>query len=157
MTFDNDISLISAVIAFFGLLLVALQIRGNTKQEQLQSMVKIYDINRKLVTLGFSHPELFDVLEDKPADAAKARRFLQLWLNLFLLAHSYLKESVFQGELKDTLVRDLSAMMGLKNMRRHWSQNRTFYPQSFQRFVEEIIQKQDRKEPPQRTATAPQI
>jgi hypothetical protein len=150
MTLDNYISLVSSGIAFAGLLLVARQLRESTKQEKLQSMVKIYGVNRKLLSLGFDHPSLFTILKDaKGTDPVWERRYLQLWLNQFLLIHSYLKDSVFKGELKDGLIRDLSDFLTQENMLRHWQQHGSFYPVSFQKLVNGIIKK---NEPPAKSA-----
>ena len=64
MTTDQYVAMFSAAVSFLGLLLVVLQLREGTEQRKLESQIHIYDINRKLISLGFSHPELFDVLKD---------------------------------------------------------------------------------------------
>ncbi len=153
MTLDNCISLVSAVIAFAGLFLVAWQIRASTKQQELQSLVKIYDINRKLLTLGFNHPSLFDILDDaKHENPVWQRRYLQLWLNLFALSQHHVKESVFKDDLKESLTRDISEFMSLKNMREHWSRFGPFYPVSFQKMVNDIIKTKNGEPPSPATA-----
>jgi hypothetical protein len=160
MTIESYIALGSTIIALGGLLLInrqirkateqnkllAEQIRESTKQQERQSFVEIYDKNRKLVSLGFSHPSLFAILDDaENIDPVWERRYLQLWLNHFALTQRHLKEAIFKDELKESLIRDISDFMSLKNMRRHWSRYGTFYPASFQKLVNDIIRQ---NEPP---------
>jgi hypothetical protein len=127
-------------------LLVVIQLRDSTRQQQSQSLVEIYGMNRELITLGFSHPELFAFLaDDKHSNPVLQRRYLQLWLNHFSLVNAYLNQSLVKGELKESLVRDLSDALALKNMRHHWAEYGKFYPASFQELVNGIL-----NEPPPR-------
>ncbi len=142
MSLDHIVSIFSAAVSFIGLLFVALQIRASTRQRESDSLVKITDINRELLSLGFSHPQLFTIMEDgKTADPVWERRFLQLWLNQFSLVHSYLTQSVLRAELKENLERDLSDFMAMENMRRHWQRYGMLYPASFQKYVNAILKK----------------
>jgi hypothetical protein len=146
MSLDNYIALLSTAISFLGLLLVVLQLREGVRERRSESLVEIYDINRELLSLGFEHPALFAIFEDaKDVNPVLERRYLQLWLNQFSLIHSYLNDSVFRGELKESLIRDLSDFLAQENMQRHWKRYGAFYPVSFQTLVNGIIQK---NEPP---------
>ncbi len=141
MSFDHWIALISSSISFVGLMFVAVQLRDANRQRETESMVKLYDINRELLSLGFSHPQLLEVLEDKKiADALLEKRYLQLWLNQLSLSHTFLQRSVFKIELQDELHRNLIDFIGMKNMQRHWQQYGSFYPTSFQERVGEILE-----------------
>lgn len=147
MSFDQAVSLSSALIALVGLVLVAWQLRDGNKQQELASLVEIYDINRELISLGFSHPQLFAILRDtKDADLIWERRYLQLWLNQLSLIHSYLKRSVYDAELKECLERSVADFMSMENMRNHWEKFRQFYPVSFQRMVDNCIKEGKRAE-----------
>lgn len=138
MSFDQIVSLSSAFIAFAGLLLVAWQLRDGNKQQELASLVEIYDTNRELISLGFSHPQLFAILADtKDADLVWERRYLQLWLNQLSLINFYLRRSVCDNELKECLERSVTDFMLMENMRSHWEKYRQFYPASFQRMVDD--------------------
>lgn len=142
MSFDQIVSLSSALISFVGLLLVAWQLRDGNKQQELASLVEIYDINRELISLGFSHPQLFAILRDtKDADLVWERRYLQMWLNQLSLIHSYLKRSVCDAELKESLERSLADFMMMENMQSHWQKYAQFYPASFQQMVNDCIKK----------------
>jgi hypothetical protein len=139
MSWDHWVSLFSSAISFFGLLLVARQMRGSTKQRESESLVKLYDINRDLISLGFSHHSLFQVLEDKKAaDPLSQKRYLQLWFNQLSLTHVYLQHSVVQPELRESLERNLADFMLMENARQHWRQYGMFYPASFQSYVNGI-------------------
>jgi hypothetical protein len=127
------------ILGFCGLLLVVWQLRDGQRQRESSSLVEIYDINRELLTLGFSHPQLFDVLDGKSADPVWERRYLQLWLNQLSLIHTYLQRSVFEPELEEWLEREVADFMTLPNVQRHWQQHRPFYPASFQRMVDDML------------------
>jgi len=146
VSIDQIVSLSSAAISFIGLLLVVLQLRDGNKQQELTSLVEIYDINRELISLGFAHPQLFAILSDtKGNDPTWQRRYLQLWLNQLSLIHSYLKRSVFDAELKASLEREVADFMSMENMRSHWQRYGSMYPDSFQKLVNNQVQ---RGEPP---------
>lgn len=137
MTLDQIISLSSALIAFAGLLLVALQLGDGNRQQQLSSLVEIYDINRELLTLGFSHPQLFAVLQDaKGADPTWERRYLQLWFNHLALIHAFLRNGVSDDELSASLNLELASFMEMENARRHWRAYRNWFPGSFQKLID---------------------
>ena len=148
MPFEQLVSLFSAAISFAGLVFVAVQLRDGNKQQQLASLVEIYDINRQLLALGFSHPKLFEILSDAPkADAALERRYLQLWLNQLALIHSYMEEAVFKRELKDSLTREVAEFFSMTNMQHHWQRYGTVYPVSFQEFVSDVLKKNEPPKP----------
>jgi len=152
MSLDHYVALFSALISFAGLLLVVLQLRDSNRQRESESLVELYDINRQLLSLGFSHPVLFQILEDKKAtDPLWEKRYLQMWLNQLSLSHAYLQRSVVQPELKASLERNLIDFMTMENMRRQWQQYGSFYPASFQDCVNEILKK---VEPPVTAAQA---
>jgi len=82
MTLDQKVAVFSALVSLAGLAFVALQIRQSTRQRAAEALVEIYDINRQLLTLGFSHPAIFEILEGKDdVNPVWERYYLQLWLN----------------------------------------------------------------------------
>lgn len=148
MPVEQYVSLFTALISFAGFLLVVFQLRDGNRQQQLTSLVEIYDINRELLSLGFSHPKLFEILADsEKADPTLERRYLQLWLNQFSLIHAYMKESVFKRELKDSLYRDVAEFFTMENMQRHWRHHGAFYPVSFQEFISDVLKKNEPPKP----------
>ena len=142
MSLDHWVSLFSTVIAFIGLLLVVKQLRDGTRQRETESLVELYDINRQLLSLGFSHPQLLDILNDaKDADPAWEQRYLQLWLNQLSLSYTYMQRSEIQAELRESMERNLVDFMTMDNMQRHWHRYGAFYPTSFQTCVNDILKK----------------
>ncbi len=140
MSLDHWVSLVSAGISFVGLLLVVWQLRDGSHRREAESLVEIFDINRELLSLGFSHPELLEVLDGKSADPVRERRYLQLWLNQLSLIHAYLRRSVFDEELETWLERDVADFMMLPNVRRHWEAHGAYYPESFREMVDRILE-----------------
>ncbi len=139
---DQWFTILSAFMSFVGLLFVAIQMRVATKQRKLEALHQASDVNRELLSLGFSHPPLFKILQDKKiADLEWERRYLQLWLNQLSVIHSHLRNGSFDTEFHDSLNRSISEFMELGNMQRHWKENGEFYPPSFQARVNEIIGK----------------
>jgi len=69
MTIDQWLSASLDVISFLGFVVVIIQLRDSNRQAKLESQIRLYDINRELIAMGFSKPELFEVLKDeKKAD-----------------------------------------------------------------------------------------
>lgn len=138
VSLDNYISLASAFIAFMGLLLVGLQLRDSTDQRRLESVLEIYGINREIIALGFTNPELFQILHGQKADPLVERHYLQLWFNHFALIHSFQKRKFFPVDLRESLEQDIRYFMEEGNARRHWQQNRIYYPPAFQTYIDHL-------------------
>ena len=133
------LSAFSTLISFASILLVVLQLRGHLRQRKVESLIHVYDITRELISLGFDHPELFDILADNgDADPVRERRYLQLWLNQSALIFMIHRHGLFERELEASLSRELREFMGQENMRVHWRRQRLYYPKSFRRFVDGV-------------------
>jgi hypothetical protein len=144
MLSDHWVSLFAVGISFAGLMLVLVQLRRGTIQREAQSLVQILDINRQLMTLGFSHPDLFKVLDDKTgADPLREERYLQLWLNQMWLIHTFLWRSALKTEFKACLLRDFGYFAENRNFQRHWRLRREFYPASFVKLLDAIMKEKE--------------
>lgn len=149
----NWFSLLQTVGIIGGLILVMIQIhhstrqiRANTRQQELNSLIKVTDRNHQLLALGFDHPKLFDILEDEKSHNPKwERRYLQMWLNQLSLIHACQKTGQFDSEFTDSLNRDFGYILSLRNMQHYWKRFSEFYPPSFQKLINGIIEK---SEPP---------
>lgn len=139
--FSVIVAFISAIISFAGVRLLVRQLRDTTSKREMESQFAVYDINRQLLSLGFSHPQLFDVLDNKAVNPHSERYYLQLWLNQFAQIHAYHQRAVIRGELKDSFDRDLADFISMENARRHWQKYGQFYPTSFQNYVNDILKK----------------
>ena len=140
MPVGDAVSLISILISLTSLALVLFQLREQLAQRRLESEIRIYDVNRELIALGFARPELFDILRDAPdVDPETERRYLQLWINQLSLIHSTHRRGGLSRELESALVRSARDFMTLANMRRHWRLQRPFHPAPFREFVDEVV------------------
>lgn len=140
MSFDQTVALFSALISFAGWLLVIVQLRDNTDQRRLESLLQVYGVNREIITLGFAHPELFQVLHGKKADPLVEIHYLQLWLNQMALIHDFNQRRFLSAEMLEGVERDIRDFMTQENMRQHWKNHRQFYPESFQAYVDRIAE-----------------
>jgi hypothetical protein len=142
MSLDHYVPLFSSAISFSGLMLVLWQLRINNRQRESESLARIIDVNRQLITLGFSHPELFAILEDKKVtNPVWERQYLTLWLNQLSLVHSFLKNSALSAERQINLERDMFDFMAMSSVQNHWQTHGKFYPASFQTYVNNILKK----------------
>lgn len=144
MTLDQLVAVFSALIALAGLVFVGFQMRAATQQRRIESVQRLIDANRELLSLAFSHPTLFDVYNDtgKP-DPQWEKSYLQLWLNHLAMVHTLLKYRGFDPDFREGLEKDMADSFTLGNMQRHWLKVGQFYSTSFQKRVNAIIAKQD--------------
>src|SRR5580658_5768308 len=110
VTLDN-------LLTFVGLLFVAWQMRDGNRQQKMDSHIRLYDINRELLSLGFSKPELFEILKEDghKVDPTLMRRYLQLWLNQLCLVDAFKRSGVFEKDVGESFDTDLRDMMLLPN------------------------------------------
>lgn len=140
MTIDQWLSATLDVISLLGFVVVIIQLRDSNRQTKLKSQIRLQDVNRELISLGFSKPELFKVLKDaKNVDADVEMFYLQLWLNQFCIFDALSRGAGFEKDVRDSLEVDFRDMMGMENMRRHWNKFGKFYPASFQETVNQIL------------------
>jgi hypothetical protein len=132
VTLDN-------LLTFVGLLFVAWQMRDGNNQRKIESQIRLQDINRELISLGFDHPELFEVLKDGgKADATLTRRYLQLWLNQLSLYFALKSAGTLQRDFEESCEQDFRDMFELPNMLDHWNRYGKYYTASFRKAVEAI-------------------
>jgi len=139
MPLEQVVSLFSALISFAGFLLVVFQLRSATDQRKLESLLHVYAVNHEIITLGFSNPELFQILHGKKADPILERHYLQLWFNQFALIHSFYGRKFFPPEMQESLEQDIRDFLTQENMRRYWLHQRIYYPESFQVFIDGLM------------------
>ena len=121
MTIDQWILAVQDVITFLGFVVVIIQLRDSNRQTKLESQIRLYDINRELIAMGFSKPELFEILKGTTeADSTTEQHYLQQWLNLLCLVDSFKRNKVFEKDVQESFEADLHDMMTMKNLRRHW-------------------------------------
>jgi hypothetical protein len=149
MTFDQRIAFFSASMAFLtfvigagGLTAVVIQLRHGNRQRHFDALIKLLDNNRELISLGFTHPQLFSTLApDSKTERLPEQFYLQLWLNQFSLLHAYIKEAVVTGESRENLEVDMNDFLSAPKMRRYWHRFGKYYPTSFRERVDEILKR----------------
>ena len=141
VTPDTILTFAGLVLNFAGLIFVAVQMRDGNRQRKMDSHIRLYDINRELLSLGFSKPELFEILKNDghKVDPTLMRRYLQLWLNQLCLVDAFKRSGVFEKDVGESFDTDLRDMMLLPNMRHHWKKFGKYYPASFQETVNAIL------------------
>ncbi len=140
MTIDQWLAASLDVISFLGFVVVIIQLRDTNRQTKLESQIHIHEITRDLISLGFSNPQLFEVLKNSThVDRTVEARYLQLWLNQLSLIHSFRQTGAFEKDVQDSFETDFRDIVRMPNMRRHWSAVEKYYPASFQRSVNEIL------------------
>ena len=143
MVDSQYIAAVSLILSFVSISLVLIQLYDNIAQRRIDASIRISDINRQLVSLGFSHPALFAVLHGEPSDPTVERRYLQLWFNQFLMVYTYQDRGLFKTEHRESLGRDIADFLKLQNVQLHWRAFRQFYPASFQDFVNSLLPEHD--------------
>jgi hypothetical protein len=133
------IAAVSLMLSFVSISLVLVQLYDNITQRRIDANIRISDINRDLVSLGFAHPTLFAVLHGEASDPIVERRYLQLWFNQFLLIYTYQARGLFRSEHRESLGRDIGDFLKLQNVQSHWREFRQYYPSSFQGFVNSLL------------------
>lgn len=133
------IAAVSLMLSFVSISLVLVQLYDNITQRRIDANIRISDINRDLVSLGFNHPNLFAVLHGEASDPIVERRYLQLWFNQFLLIYTYQARGLFRSEHRESLRRDIGDFLKLQNVQCHWREFRQYYPSSFQVFVNSLL------------------
>ena len=116
-----------------------IQFRHASEQKKIDAEMRVKETNRQLSTLGFSHPELFKVLDDQPASARIERAYLQLWLNLYEQIFLDGKRGAFSREFYEGLKRDMRAFFSQKNMQRHWQEHKIYYQTPFQNYANLLL------------------
>jgi hypothetical protein len=126
------------VVAFFGLFQVARQLMDGTDQRRMESVLQIYGVNREIISLGFTTPELLQILHGKKANPLVERHYIQLWFNQFLLIYNFRNRKFFPVDIRESLERDIHYFMEESNAQRFWQQNRIYYPEAFQNYIDRL-------------------
>ena len=154
MLFDHFVPLLSALVGVAGFFYVARQFRISQRQRESESLVKLYDINRELLSLAISHPVLLEILEDREcSNSLLKKRYLQMWLNQLSITFEFLQRTVIDSELKQSLLLNIEDFFSANNLREHWREYGLFYPLSFQIHVNHILKKVEPPEAAQLTSS----
>jgi len=140
MEISEYIAVISTVISLTSLAVVVIELRHNRGQSKTSALIQIYDINRQLLSLGFSNPELFKIIgSGSESEEEYGRRYLQLWLNQMALIHHLNQRGLFTEPQWNSLRADIDYFLTIPKMREHWKAYRRYYPGDFQIFLDQTV------------------
>ncbi len=133
-------SAFALAIALASALFARSQVRLYSRQLKLGVIVEMIAMNRALVSLGFSDPDLFDALDgQRIASPARARRYMQLWLNQAAFMYQALRMETLDDTFWPAVQKDIELLVSNPNMQEHWRAVCQYYDPAFRSVVEEAI------------------
>ena len=134
---------VSLIVMFFTARQVSLLVR----QLRLDSLIKISDANREIISLGFDKPELWKTLYDSTdiADAKSAeerKRYLQLWFNHMHVIWKARNLGLLDRHEWSACKADMSDFLQIRSLKTHWEEVRNCYPKPFQKFLDSCLLKE---------------
>lgn len=137
------ISIAADLVEIMALGLIVIQLVYLRKQIRLDAFLKILVGNRELIGMGLNHPELLSVIEEgkKDKEKAKVERYAQIWINQIYLIHKGHKENLYDTETWNAYQADIKDFLKLKSAREQWESSKTYYPESFQDFMNGLLLK----------------
>ena len=138
---ETVISYSALAVSFISVLLVSIQVKYLRRQLEFDSRLKLTEINRQILTLGFSDPDLFKILNGVPVDQEKEKRYCQLWVNQMDISWHAQKVGMYDKDFFSGLERDIADTFQLDTMLRHWKIARMYYSEGFRQYIDRIIEK----------------
>ena len=149
---DSDISTVIAglalTVSLFVMFLVARQVSLLNRQLRLDSLIKISEGNREIISIGFEKPELWKVLYDSSEihdskSAEERKRYLQLWFNHIHIIWKAHDLKLLDRHEWNACQADIADFLRIRSLRTHWSEVRNCYPEPFQIFLDSQIKKEE--------------
>ena len=139
-------------VALAGIGLTLLQLLLLRRQLKLEALIQITDSTREIVSLGFTHPVVWSVLDGNSAtllahEALAQRRYLQLWTNHMQVMWAAWQMGLVSGHQWAAYRLDMAEFFRIKALREHWTKVAHYYPPGFQRLMVELSTVSDRNEP----------
>src|SRR6185503_5293421 len=116
-------------VSLFVMFITARQVSLLSRQLRLDSLIKISDANREIVSLGFEKPSLWKVLYDTnelhdPKSAEERKRYLQLWFNhIHVIWKSYHLDLLDRYEWEACRA-DIAGALKIRSLQTHWTEVR---------------------------------
>lgn len=142
------------LVAAVGILITLAQLVLLRRQLRLDTLIKIIDSNRAIVSVGIDHPDVWPTLEENRQDSLAARaevrrHYLQLWINHMQLMWGAWRLGVVSREEWNVYRLDMADLLQLPSSREHWDRVARFYPGNFRRFIAQVRQHEVPKAPPE--------
>lgn len=132
--------LISVVVTLF----TERQVSLLNRQLRLDSLIKISDSNREIISIGFERPELWKVFYDSSKNdnghqTEEIKRYLQLWFNHMHIIWKAWSLGLLDKHEWAACRTDMLEFLAVDSLRQHWTDSSRFYPQPFQSFIDSLI------------------
>ena len=139
---------VSLIVMFFN----ARQLSLLMRQLRLDSLIKISDGNREIISLGFEKPELWKILYDSTEipdakNAEERKRYLQLWFNHMHVIWKAHELGLLDRHEWTACSIDIEDFLSIRSLRVHWQEVRSFYPEPFQKFMDNTIRRINAESP----------
>ena len=137
-------SVFGLLAAIVGIWLSLSQLVLLRRQLRLDSLIKIMDSNRELVSIGFEHPVVWSALDSSSgtvlAEEARAqKRYVQLWLNHLQVMWGAWRARLVSKSDWEAYRLDMVDGFRVKVLQEHWKQVSKFYPAAFGNMIAEIV------------------
>jgi hypothetical protein len=140
------ISLLALAISLISVVYVYVQVKAQARQQQMDFHVRLIEINRELLRMGFDHPELLTLLRgEEIADKDKQTRFIQMWINQSLIMWLGKEQGTIGDDAWYSLRRDIATFINRPPMKIHWQQVAPYYIPAFANFMNGLVRAQEEK------------
>ena len=141
------ISLLAFGLSLISVLYVYVQVKAQRRQQQMDFHVRLVEINRELLNMGFAYPELLAVLRGEEIDDKdKQTRFIQMWINQSLVMWLGKEHGIIGEDVWYSLRRDIATFVNRPPMKAHWLQFAPYYIPGFANFMNGLVQQQNQAE-----------
>lgn len=135
---------LAIVISLFVMFLNGRQVSLLNRQLQLDSLIKISDANREIISLGFEKPGLWSIIDDSAGildskGAEQRKKYLQLWFNQMHIIWKAWRLDLLDQDEWIACRADIVDSLQLRALRSHWSEVEEYYPRGFRKFLNSII------------------
>ena len=137
-------SVFGLLVAIIGIWLTLSQLVLLRRQLRLDSLIKIVDSNRALVSIGFEYPVVWSALDSTSgtvlAEEARAqKRYVQLWLNHMQVMWGAWRAKLISKSEWEAYRLDMVEGFRGQALQENWKELVKFYPPEFAKLISEIV------------------
>jgi hypothetical protein len=138
------VSIAALAVSVMSALYVYVQVKAYLRQQEMDFHVKLNEINKDLLKMGFEYPELLALLRgEEISDKDKQVRFIQMWVNQSLVMWMGKEHGIIDDGTWYSLRRDIATFINLPPMKAHWREVSAYYIPAFASFMNGLV-----REPP---------
>lgn len=137
------VSLVALAASVISVLYVYVQVKTHKRQQQMDFHIRLIEINRELLNMGFEHPELLTLLRgEEIGDKDKQTRFIQMWVNQSLIMWMGKEHGIIGDDAWYSLRKDIATFVNRPPMKAHWQEVAPYYIPAFANFMNGLVQAQ---------------